>query len=585
MKKERKNKEEHIPGKMGSWKSFLYLITHGKIAWMFVIVGEIVALASGSVALQFSNKMSDVISGDFSMETLYGFIWMMALYAIFTGVSNIVMMIAQAKSVKNIRTQLWKKLIRMPYSHPLAQKSEQMLSTISADAASSMSHIIMCIIGIPSALYFIFLAAMQASSMSNRFLIPIFCLIPLYIVYAIVLGKFNSSTNIKVQTSIGVLTGFLSERLRNLDLIKAYNNQKQEEISGTEAAEKLYKENCKIKVINAITTFYVLAFDTISVIMAVLFGSSMIKSGTLRPVEWANFFVLLPMINNMMRSATGMWVNAKGALGYTARIAMVLEAPEENMNGEPVDKLGDIVLNNVSFTYGSKMAVDNVSFTIPFGKKTAIVGPSGSGKTTLLNLLERFYIPQNGSITVDGRDVNSLSLSDYRSNIAYVQQDAGMFSGTVRESVLYGIKRDVSDDEIIRSLACVGILDYVNAHDGGLDAKIAMWGTSLSGGQKQKLVIARELLKNSPILLLDEPTSSLDLSTQKSVYDAIKRAFSDKTLITVTHDLNLISEADQIVVMNNGKVIDSGKHDDLMERCALYRDLVNEKAYEEVYQA
>lgn len=181
----------------------------------------------------------------------------------------------------------------------------------------------------------------------------------------------------RVQTSIGVLTGFLSERLRNLDLIKAYNNQKTEEGVGTEAAGKLYKANCTLTIVNNISTLFVLGFSTVSTIMAVLFGSSMIKSGDLHPAEWATFFALLPMVNNMLRSTVTMWVNAKGALGFTARIAAVLEAPEEDMTGDSVETVGDICLNNVSFSYGEKKAVDGVSFAIPYGKKTAIVGPSG----------------------------------------------------------------------------------------------------------------------------------------------------------------------------------------------------------------
>lgn len=569
----------------GSWKSFFYLISHGKISWGFVILGEIVSLAAGSAALQFANKMSDLVAGDFSMDTLYGFIWMTALYAALTGISNVVMMLAQTKSVKNLRTVLWNKLMRLPASHPLSGKATQMLSTITVDATTSMTYILMCIVGLPAALYFVYLAAFQAASMSTRFLIPIFCLVPIYIVYGILLGRFNQVTNLRVQTNIGMLTGFLSERLRNLDLVKAYNNQVMEKAAGTEAAEKLYKQNCRLTTINTGITLYVLAFDCICTVMAVLFGSSMIKAGTLRPAEWANFFVLLPMVNNMLRSASGMWVNVKGALGFTARISDVLMAPEEKMEGEEVRELGDIVLKDVSFSYGDKKVLQSVSFTIPYGKKTAIVGRSGSGKSTLLNILERFYIPEEGSVTMAGTDISAFSLNSYRGKIAYVQQDAGMFSGTVREALTYGIGTEKTDEELYHALESVSLLENVNALPDRLNSKVALWGASLSGGQKQKLIIARELLKGSPILLLDEPTSSLDLNTQKTVFDAIRLSLSDRTMITVTHDLKLIADSDQIVVIDGGRVLDLGTHEELMNRCDLYRELVNEQAFEEVYGA
>ena len=571
--------------KKGSWKSFFYLIRHGKIAWGFVVIGYIVSLAAGSVALQFSNKMGDLVAGDFSMETLYGFIWMTAIYALFNGASNIVMTIAQTKSVKNLRTELWNKLMRLPASHPMAGKASEMLSTITVDATSSMTYILMCLVGIPAALYFVYLAAFQAASMSTRFLIPIFCLVPVYIIYGIIMGNFNQKTNLRVQTSIGMLTGFLSERLRNLDLVKAYNNQLIEEAAGTEAAHKLYMQNCKLTVINGCITLYVLLFDTICTVMAVLFGSSMIKGGTLRPQEWATFFVLLPMVNNMLRSASGMWVNVKGALGFTARIAEVLSAPEEDSEGDPVETLGDIEVTDVCFSYCDKQVLHNVNFTIPYGKKTAIVGLSGSGKSTLLNLLERFYEPEEGTITLAGKDISELDLQEYRSKIAYVQQDAGMFSGTVREALLYGVREEKTDDEIWAALETVMLREDVSRLPGQLDGKVALWGASLSGGQRQKLIIAREMLNGSPILLLDEPTSSLDFGAQQTVFEAIMRGFQGRTVVTVTHDLKLIGDADQIIVIDGGSVADAGTHEELMQRCPLYSSLVRKQAFEEVYGA
>ena len=571
--------------KKGSWKSFFYLIRHGKIAWGFVVIGYIVSLAAGSIALQFSNKMGELVAGDFSMETLYSFIWMTAIYAVFNGASNIVMVFAQTKSVKNLRTELWNKLMRLPASHPMAGKASEMLSTITVDATSSMTYILMCLVGIPAALYFVYLAAFQAANMSTRFLIPIFCLVPVYIVYAIFMGNFNRRTNLRIQTSIGMLTGFLSERLRNLDIIKAYNNQLIEEASGTEAAHKLFIQNCKLTAINTGITVYVLLFDTVCTVMAVLFGSSMIKAGTLRPQEWATFFVLLPMVNNMLRSASGMWVNVMGALGFTARISEVLMAPEEEAEGDPVDHLGDIEVKNISFSYGEKQVLQNVSFTIPYGKKTAIVGLTGSGKSTLLNLLERFYEPGDGIITLAGKDIAELDLREYRSKIAYVQQDAGMFSGSVREALLYGVPGGKTEDEIWAALETVMLKEDVSLLPGGLDGKIALWGESLSGGQRQKLIIAREMLKGSSILLLDEPTSSLDLGAQKTVFEAIMRGFADRTVVTVTHDLRLIGNADQIIVIDGGSVADIGTHAELMERCPFYHGLVQKKAFEEVYEA
>ena len=581
MSPNKSNIKKEPEGSAGSFRSFLYLLRHGKLAWWLIILGEAVSLGAGSVALQFTNRMSDLVAGDFSMPTLYRFIWMTALYAVFTGLSNVMMTVAQTKSVQRLRTVLWDRMMHMKLSSKAAKKASEMVSAINADATLSMQYIIMSLIGIPAAVYFVVMAAVQAAQMSTRFLIPIFCLVPVYILYALFVGRWNQRTNHTVRVRIGGLTGFLSERLRSLDLLKAYGAEEEEKRRGAETAEKLYKENVRLRVINTVTTVYILLFDSVSVVMAILFGSSMIRTGTLRPTEWANFFLLLPMVNNMLRSASGMWVNVCGGVGFTSRIAELLKTPEEAGGTKEAPDCGTLLAEHVSFSYDGKEVLHDISLSIPEGKTTAIVGRSGSGKTTILNLLEGFYQPDSGRILYAGTDISEYSLSSYRRRIAYVQQDSGMFSGTIREALLYGIDRQVSDEEIIAALEKVQVYEDIAAFPGGLDARVAIWGGSLSGGQKQKLVIAREILRGTGTILLDEPTASLDISARKAVFFAVREAFRGKTLVTVTHELQMIRDADVIIMVNQGRVLAQGSHEELMEHCSAYRELVLECAYEE----
>ena len=227
--------------------------------------------------------------------------------------------------------------------------------------------------------------------------------------------------------------------------------------------------------------------------------------------------------------------------------------------------------------------LSGVTLTIPRGRTTAIVGVSGSGKTTILRLLERLYCPDQGAVTVGGQNLDELNLFAWRDKISYVTQDAATFSGTVRESMTYGVGRPVSDEELAQAAKLSGIYDYIMEQPGGFDAQMAIWGSAMSGGQRQRLVIARELLKDADVLLLDEPTSALDAETAAEVSDTIFSRFAGKTIVTVTHELNFIANADQIVVLKGGKVVDSGTHQALMERCAPYRELVEEQSYQEVF--
>ncbi len=254
-----------------------------------------------------------------------------------------------------------------------------------------------------------------------------------------------------------------------------------------------------------------------------------------------------------------------------------------NESGSTAIPQGEIAFQDVTFSYSeNEPALKKVSFTIPMGKNVAIVGPSGSGKTTVLRLLEQLYEPASGSITVGGEPIQTLRKEAWRSHLSYVTQDATLFSGSVRECLTYGTKEAVSEERLAEVTKLAGVYDYIMEH-GGFDAQLSIWGSAMSGGQRQRLVIARELLRDADILLLDEPTSALDAGTAAAISDTIYRRFAGKTVITVTHELSFISGADEIVVLEDGEVVGTGTHEKLMETCPIYRDLVEEQSYQEVF--
>ena len=277
----------------------------------------------------------------------------------------------------------------------------------------------------------------------------------------------------------------------------------------------------------------------------------------------------------------------KDVQGRAARLGAMMEAPQENMNEQASTEIpkADVVLENVSFGYRADTPIlKNVSFSIPQGKTTAIVGPSGSGKTTILRLLEKLYTAQDGSITVGGQNLNDMNLAAWRDQMSYVNQDAEIFSGTIREALTYGITRNVEDAQLEQVTRLADIYDFIAAKPEGFDAELAVWGSSMSGGQRQRMVIARELLKNANILLLDEPTSALDTETATAISNTFFKDFAGKTIVTVTHELNFICHADQIVVLKQGEVEAIGTHEELIVSSKTYRDLVEEHSYQEVFE-
>ena len=304
------------------------------------------------------------------------------------------------------------------------------------------------------------------------------------------------------------------------------------------------------------------------------------------------FFLFSSTINARFGDLINTWQEIKTIQGQAARVVDIVEAPKEQTEAEASETANAVSdagaapavsFRNVSFSYGEKQALKNVSFTVPAGSAVAIVGLTGSGKTTMLNLLERFYEAGEGNVMIGDRDVKELSLGQLRSRYSYVQQDAGVFSGSVREAMTYGIRRDLTDEEIITAAQNAGAWDFIQKLSGGLDAKITADGASLSGGQRQRLVLAREFLRNADVLLLDEPTSALDAKTAQTVKQTIFRLFWGKTMLMVTHDMTLVSDMDQIVVLHDGEVVGQGTYDQVLADCSLFREMV-EAQQKEVQQ-
>ena len=232
-----------------------------------------------------------------------------------------------------------------------------------------------------------------------------------------------------------------------------------------------------------------------------------------------------------------------------------------------------IEIKNVSFTYDEAEVLKNINLKIKKGETLAIVGPSGSGKSTLANLLPRFYNYSSGKILIDGIELKKISKRSVRSLIGIVGQESILFNGTIRDNILLGKKID--DEEVYEALKTANAIDFINEFSNKLDHKIADNGANLSGGQKQRISIARAIISKSPILILDEATSSLDSKSEKLVQEALKKLMHNKTSIVIAHRLSTVKNAQNIVVLDKGKVIEQGTHDDLIKKKGVYNNLIS----------
>ena len=569
-----------------SWKQFGLFFKRSRLSWGWIVAALLITIGYYLIVAKLPGSTAAVLKGDFSWEALKSALINYAFFIVLRVLVETSLLIANARSVRSVRNAVWKRMMGIETNYYDKHSASGLLSTVTCDAEIAVGSLINLIVTVPGLLVYLYRAITEINDYSPKLLAVVFIMIPLYVVYAVFMGKWQYKVGHRIQMKIGGLTGFLSERIRNLTLIKSFVTEGKEEENGERASKELYKANVENSYVNGVMTAYSFITEAVGVIIAVIWGCMLLRKGEIDRNAWLTFFLFVPTINLVLRQLTSIWSSLKDVQGRAARLGELMDAPQENLNETTADTIpyGDIELKNVDFSYSADTPIlKDVSITIPAGKTTAIIGPSGSGKTTVLRLLERLYTPDSGEITVAGQSLDTLNLKAWRDRISYVNQDAELFSGTIREALTYGISREITDAELERATKLSDIYDFIMEKPGGFDAELAIWGSGMSGGQRQRMVIARELLKNADILILDEPTSALDAETAVAVSETFFRGFEGKTIIFVTHELNFISHADQIVVLKHGVVHETGTHDELMEKSKTYRGLVEEQSYQEVF--
>ena len=577
--------EKQRKPKAGGWRQFGGFIRRVKLSWGWIAVTLAVSIAYYKVITLIPGSTAALYSGDFSMAAIMGLVVNNLAMLALSVVTAAAQLIANARSVRSARNAVWRRMMNVETGYFGENDPGRLLSAVTSDAEAAVGTLVTIVISVPAQLMFLAMSLGQLSFYNKKLLAVLFVVVPLYILYAVLIGRWQQRTGQAIQMKIGGLTGFLTERIRNLPLIKSFATEQKEEEKGVAAAGELYKANVRYGYLQGVLGAYIFLTEAVGIVVAVIWGSMLLRGGEIELEAWLAFFLFVPMINNVLRSFSVLWGNIKELQGRAARMSALMDAPQEK-DGASAGEIpaGDVSFQDVRFGYSEKGEVlSGLSFTIPQGKATAIVGVSGSGKTTILKLLERLYTPRSGSIQVGGKDIGSLNLRSWREKISYVSQDAAVFSGTVRECLTYGLARQFRDEELMEAAKLAGFDEYIAQQPGALDAPLAIWGSGMSGGQRQRLVIARELLKNADILPLDEPTSALDAEAAAAVSDTFYNRFQGKTIVTVTHELNFIAGADQIIVLSQGRVEGRGSHEELMGSCESYRKLVEEQSYQEVF--
>ena len=477
------------------------------------------------------------------------------------------------KVILDLRVDMFSKLLKLPKTYFDKNTTGETLSKLTFDVEQ-----------ISAAASTIWLQFIKSSFMVviligylfyKSFLLSLTLLVLLPLVYFAV--KFSSSRIRKgsksVQESMGKMTHLLDENISGSDLIKIYNAQKSEKNKFFSIINTIRQQRFKVDMASGLNTSIVNALIGLSLGCVVYFSSTFL---VMTAGDFLAFFTAMGMLVKPAKTLININKPLQQALVSSDSVFRLIDEKSEiNTGNHRVDKLeGEIKFDNVSFSYGEeKASLKNINLIIKPGETIALVGSTGSGKTTLVNLLTRFYIPTEGKILINNLEINSFELESFRSNFSFVDQNVRLFNDTISGNIAFGQKNQMPMESIINAAKVSNSIEFIEKLDDKFESEIGEDGVTLSGGQRQRLSIARAIAKDSPILILDEATSALDSATEKLVQSAINKMQKDRTTIIIAHRLSTIQNADRIIVLKDGEIIEQGTHAELIKASGEYEKL------------
>lgn len=477
-----------------------------------------------------------------------------------------------------MRRMLFKHLMYMPVSFFDHQAAGKLLSRITYDSeqvANSSSNALITIVK-ESATVVSLLGLMLYTSWQLS--LVLFVVGPIIAVLISVVSKHFRRLSKNMQNSMGELTASAEQMLKGHRVVLSFGGQQVEEQRFDLVSDDMRRKSLKMMAMSAISDpiVQIIASFALAVVLYLATVPTMM-GGQLTAGDFTLVFSSMFALLRPLKSLTN--VNAQFQRGMAAcqTLFAILDLETEQDNGKFVSEKvnGDIAFKDVSFYYQGKdePALSHISFDIPAGKTVALVGRSGSGKSTIANLITRFYDIQQGEITLDGRNIKDYTLANLRQHCAIVSQQVHLFNDTIANNIAYAATEKYSREQIIAAAKAAHAMEFIEKMEHGLDTMIGENGVSLSGGQRQRLAIARALLRNASVLILDEATSALDTEAERAIQNALDGLHQHKTLLVIAHRLSTIERADEIIVIDQGEIVERGTHQQLLQQGQIYAQL------------
>ena len=560
-----------------------YYKPHKKIFMLDMGASLIVALIGVIYPMVTRTMLNDLIPNrNYRMIVIFG-VTLLLLYFVRMLLNFFIQYQGHMMGVRmqaHMRADMFKRLEQLPFSFYDNNETGKIMSRMTNDLAevTELAHhgpenIIISVISV--IISFTYLATINFTLS-----LIVFACVPFLVVVSLVLRDRMGEAFTKNRQAMALINASLESSISGIRVTKAFTNAEKEQekfdesnAQFREASRGAYKAMGQF---HSSTSFITDVFNVVLLIA----GGIFMYNGHINFADYSAFIVSINLFLNPINTLIRFTEQYQsGVAGFRRFVEIMDTEPElDGKNAKPVERLsGKIEFRDVSYGYGEeKNVLKDIDLNIDSGKTFALVGPSGGGKTTICHLIPHFYNIRQGRILIDGKDINDITLTSLRRNIGIVQQDIYLFNASIRDNILYG-RLDATEEEVIEAAKRANIHDYIMTMPEGYDTVIGERGVRLSGGQKQRLCIARVFLKNPPILILDEATSALDNTTEILIQQALDELCKGRTTIVVAHRLSTIKNADEIAVISDGRIIEQGSHDKLIEENGMYAMLYSQQ--------
>lgn len=585
-----------LKGQKGSWKGFFVLLRRSRLPWLLIGLAVVVDLISTRVSAIFPRYQTRYFNGELDQTSILEGIGILVASFLVGRLAFYIRGRSESAASRRLRTFLFEHSVSLPLRAYQRIAPRELISRITQDADGLAGVLISVCTIFLSSIYGIWLYFRQAFELSPQLARTLYILLPVFLLIKFVTGRINYNLTFRSRRRFASLTQYMAGILMNIPVIKSFAQEDYETERGKEVIRKYNRLQFALEASGISFDLIDQAFSVLHDTFCILYGAYLIRNGELDFGSWFGYYLFATGIFASLQVVTNLWLSIKGAQGSVQRVqdllkiegetdACIADASPSSCSRPEVVRTASSALPSaetdpvalrlraLSFRYGDEDVLRNVHLSFEKGSRTAVVGPSGAGKSTLLLLLERFYTPDEGEIFYCGKSAAEFSLSSWRRKFAYLQQDIQIVKGTLRDNLLYGVPDPVSDEELRAVLNEVGLNEDALPGRLGLDLELKEGGAPLSGGEAQRIALARTLLRKPEFLLLDEASSKLDALNEARVRELLAKVSEGRTVITVTHDMKSAALCDRIVVLEKGQVIACGTHAELSRTCPLYQSL------------